>query len=100
MIKRGNHWEKNQWEKTKREIANSFKTATFSSLVMSVFVYFALRITVSFVDMKTFIGVFLQTLIAGTAGVLIYFLSSWLVKSPELMAAKSLFINRFVKNDR
>jgi len=59
----------------------------------SFFVYIVLRIIVYFVDMQSFLGVFLQTLISGIFGFFIYFLIMHWFKSAELKRIKSLFLS-------
>jgi len=51
----------------------------------------------SLVDMQTFIGVSIQTIIAGTAGLLFYFIASLLLHFPEVDPVRKL-IPQTLKN--
>jgi hypothetical protein len=53
--------------------------------------YFARQASAGFVNMSTFFGILLQTALAAGAGILVYFLIAFLLKSPELKIIKSAF---------
>ncbi|MBU0476511.1 murein biosynthesis integral membrane protein MurJ [Patescibacteria group bacterium] len=80
-----------------KEIWYSFGKILTASLVMVFFTYFSLQIIANFVNMQTFLGVFLQTGIAGLLGIFIYILIAFFLKSPELQAVKSSILKQFSK---
>jgi len=68
------------------KIWQSFWKIFLSSLMAGFFTYFSLRIASGFINMNTFSGVFIQTIFGGTIGILIYILSSFLFRSPEIIS--------------
>ena len=75
-----------------QDIWQSFKKIIFASILMSIFTYLTLHIVSDFVDMRTFLGVFTQMVLAGLIGVSVYFLSTFLLKSPEIKTIKRLIL--------
>jgi len=67
-----------------KQIGISFFKTVFSSILMSVFVYLILRFVAQFVNMQSWVGVFLQTIFAGGGGVLIYFFFAYILKLEEV----------------
>jgi len=67
-----------------KNIGGSFLRAIGLSLVMLIVVQISKGLFGSLVDMQTFIGVSIQTVIAGTAGLLFYFVVSLLLHFPEV----------------
>jgi len=72
----------------------SFKKIIFASFLMSVFTYLTLQVAADFVDMETFLGVFLQAFLAGFVGVFIYLLAAFLLRLPEVKIIKRQFMRR------
>ena len=79
------------------KIWKSFKKIILASILMLVFTYFTLQIAAIFVNMKTFLGVFLQSSLAGLVGVFVYVLAALFLKSPEIKTIKSLVLKQFRK---
>ncbi|MFH1462141.1 MAG: murein biosynthesis integral membrane protein MurJ [bacterium] len=71
------------------EIFSSFKKIAMAAVLMGFSVYFSLSLTAEFISIQTFLGIFLQTAIAGGVGVFVYILITYLLKSPELKTIKS-----------
>ena len=67
-------------------IKKSFLKILSASILMSVFVYLSLYFVAEFVNMQTWIGVFLQTIFAGGIGVLIYFFFAYILNLEEARA--------------
>lgn len=78
-----------------KEVVDSLIKILIASVIMSFFVYFVIQISANFVNMQKFWGVFLQTLLAGLAGILVYFLISLILKLPEIKTIKLSFIKQF-----
>jgi putative peptidoglycan lipid II flippase len=78
-----------------REILLSLKNVLFYSLFLAVSTYFSLYLASLFVDMRTFWGVFWQTLFAAFSGILFYLFSSYILKSKELKTIASSLSKRF-----
>ncbi len=62
----------------------SVQKVIIASALMTIFVYWVIKLSGFFLDLHTFIGVFAQTLIAGIAGVLVYIAVLVIMKSSEL----------------
>ncbi len=80
-----------------KEILNSLIKILIASILMSVGAYFSLKILAEIVNMQTFLGVFLQTLISGLFAVLIYYLTALYLKSSELESFKFSLLSKFRK---
>jgi len=80
-----------------KEICQSLIKILISGTLMIPFIYLILKIAAIFVNMQTFLGVFLQTISAGLAGAFIYVATTTLLKSPELKAIKSSILSQFTK---
>ena len=77
------------------ETWQSFKKIFFSTVLLGVSTYLILKIVAPLVNMQTFFGVLIQTVLAGMAGILVYILVSSLLKSPELKIIKSSILKQF-----
>ncbi len=80
-----------------KEILKSIKNILIASVSMIFIVYFSLKILASLVNMQTFLGLFIQTILAGGIGILAYILISFLLKSPEIKTIRNLIISGIKK---
>ncbi|MDD2647149.1 MAG: murein biosynthesis integral membrane protein MurJ [Patescibacteria group bacterium] len=80
-----------------KNIFRSFLKIIIMSLAMAVFIQLFKNIMGGLVNMQTFLGVFLQSLIAGLVGVAIYFILSLLFKCQEVETVKRIFARVFNK---
>ena len=76
-----------------REILSSVRRILLATFLMALTVFFVLYLAASFLDLKTFFAVFLQALLAGIAGVVVYIVISFFLKSPELKIIKASIMN-------
>ena len=67
-----------------KEILISLKKILIAGILMTGSTYFLIKILASFVNMQTFLGIFLQTMVAILFGILIYLLIAFYLKSPEV----------------
>jgi len=67
-----------------RKIINSISRITFASLGGGLLCYFTLQLVEKFLATETFIGIFLQGLLAGLLGLLGYWLFSIILRSEEM----------------
>ena len=77
------------------ETWQSFKKIFFSTVLLGVSTYLILKIVAPLVNMQTFFGVLIQTVLAGMVGILVYILVSFFLKSPELKIIKSSILKQF-----
>ena len=73
-----------------KKITYSFLKIILASLIMGVGVYFSLYLIADFLNTKTFLGIFFQVCFAGIIGILIYIITSIILKSPEVKKLKFL----------
>jgi putative peptidoglycan lipid II flippase len=66
-----------------RSILDSLVKTVLSCAIMAVVVYAMLNALALFLDTRTFVGIFLQALISAVLGLVVYFLSSLVLKSEE-----------------
>ena len=78
-----------------KEILQSLGRILSAGILMITAVYFIRQIIGEFVDMQTFFGVFCQAVLAGLAGIFIYFLIALFLKSPEIKTIKFSFFKQF-----
>jgi putative peptidoglycan lipid II flippase len=78
-----------------KNIFKSFLKIIAMSLIMAVFIQIFKNIIGSMVNMQTFLGVFLQSLIAVLGGIIIYFVLSLLFKCQEVELFKRFFVKVF-----
>lgn len=64
-------------------VAKSVFKIIISCLLMAIMVYILLYFADLFFNTRTFIGIFLQSIIAASGGIITYFISTFLFKSPE-----------------
>ncbi len=69
-----------------KNILNSFSKIILACILMGITIYAFLYVLDLFLNTRTFIGIFLQAAIAAIAGIIIYFVSTLLLKSPESVA--------------
>ena len=74
-----------------KEILRTLKKTLLASLVMAVLIYVLRQalVAVELVDMKTFLGVFLQLAISSLVGISAFVLVAYLLKMPEVKTIKS-----------
>jgi len=75
-----------------KEILISLKKILIAGILMTGSTYFLIKILASFVNMQTFFGVFLQTMVAILFGILIYLLVAFYLKSPEVKIIRSAIL--------
>ena len=75
-----------------KEILISLKKILIAGILMTGSTYFLIKILASFVNMQTFFGVFLQTMVAILFGILIYLLIAFYLKSPEVKIIRSAIL--------
>jgi len=81
-----------------REIGQSLKKIILATILMGAATYFSLSLLANFIITQTFLGLFIQTILAGIIGVLVYILATYLLKSPELKTIKSSILGQFRKS--
>jgi len=74
-------------------LVKTFAKITIWSVVMGLIVWGTMHYVANFVDMSRFWGIFIQTVISGTIGLVIYLLLSLLFQSDELNWALTRRIN-------
>ncbi len=79
------------------KIWHSLKKIIISTILMGAATYFSLSLLSNFIISQTFLGLFIQTILAGIIGVLVYILATCLLKSPELKTIKSSILGQFRK---
>lgn len=67
-----------------KEIWQSALKIVLASILMGLVVYFVCRISADFLDIRTIGGILIQTSLAFFSGALVYFLTTRLLKSPEI----------------
>jgi len=72
------------WQPSK--ILDSLWKIILACLLMAITIYALLYVLDLFLNTRTFIGIFFQAAIASIAGIIIYFVSTLLLKSPESVA--------------
>jgi putative peptidoglycan lipid II flippase len=78
-----------------KQIRSSFWKILIACLFLAVSTFLTLIVVADFVNMETFIGVLLQTVIAAVAGVVTYLLITFLFDSPEFEIFKSSISKQF-----
>jgi putative peptidoglycan lipid II flippase len=77
-----------------REIKQSFKKILLATIFMSIFTYLTLYLIGGVVDVRTFEGVFIQTVSTTLIGISIYILITYFLKSPEIKIIKNLIFKK------
>jgi len=78
------------------EIRQSLNKVLLSSLFLVFFAYLIRTIVANFVNMRTFAGVFIQTISTGIIGLLAYVVSALFLKSAEIKSIEKLLLNNFL----
>ena len=73
-------------------ILKSFSKIILATLLMGIVTYSFLYILDLFLDTHTFIGIFLQGVLAAIAGIVVYCLAMILLKSSEILAIKQVIL--------
>ena len=81
----------------KKEIFASSVKISLASIIAGLAAYQTLYLTAPLVDMRTFAGVLIQGSAAGTAGILVYLLLMWILKSKELVLLRGALRRRIFK---
>jgi len=81
-----------------KEIFESCIKILASSILLGFACYFVRQYVAGFVDMQTFVGVFSQAALASIAGVIVFIISAFALKSPEIKALKTV-ISRKINGD-
>ncbi len=79
------------------KIWHSFKKIILATILMGLATYFGLSLLANFIISQTFLGLFIQTILAGIIGMLVYILVTYLLRSPELKIIKSSILGQFRK---
>lgn len=84
-----------------KKIFNSLKKILLATILLIFFSYLGLKISANFFDTRTFFGLFLQTVLAGSLGISVYLLITTFLKSEEQKAIFSVFTRykKFVRLD-
>jgi len=80
-----------------RKTSYSLIKILVASFFMTGIGYFVLQVVSGFVNMQTFVGIFVQTVFSAAAAVLVYLLVTYIFGSPELRNMKSSFLEQFKK---
>jgi len=80
-----------------KNLAYFFLKVLIVVLGMSLFAFVIRQISSEFVNMRTFLGVFLQTIFTGGGGLAVYFLIAHFLNFPELKAIKLAFLEQLKK---
>ena len=81
-----------------KEIFESCIKILASSVLLGLASYFVRQYIAEFVNMQTFAGVFFQAALASMAGVIVFIISAFALKSPEIKALKTV-ISRKINGD-
>ena len=76
------------------DLSNSLVKILIASAIMAIVAFLVRQGLVIFkiVELQTFMGVFLQLTLSGLAGVLVYIIASYFLKSEELKTIKESFL--------
>lgn len=85
----------NWWQP--KYILKSFSKIILATLLMGLVTYSLLYILDLFLDTHTFIGIFLQGVLAAVAGITVYCLIMILLRSPEILGIKRVFLKSIFK---
>lgn len=83
----------------KKEIWQSLKKIIIASLLMVIFSYLIRQSIAPFVNMQTFLGIFFQTALAGSLGIVAYLVFTHYFGSPEIKSIKQSILNKFWKDN-
>ena len=81
-----------------KEIFESSIKILAASTLLGFACYNVRQFVASFVDMQTFLGIFIQMSLAGLAGVVVYIVAALLLESPEVHALKQAVYKKINRN--
>ena len=81
------------------EVFSSIKKILIAGVIMIIVAYFVRQFVVNFVNMHTFFGIFVQTLLTALAGFSVYFLIAFLTRSSEIKTIKSAILKQFGRSE-
>lgn len=81
-----------------KEIFESCIKILASSILLGFACYFVRQYIAEFVNMQTFLGIFSQAALAGIAGVIVFIISAFALKSPEIKALKTVISRKINGN--
>jgi putative peptidoglycan lipid II flippase len=81
-----------------REIFESGIKILAASILLGFTCYIVRQNVSQFVNMQTFLGVFIQMSLAGLAGIIVYVIATLLLKSPEIKALKGVVYKKINGN--
>jgi putative peptidoglycan lipid II flippase len=79
-----------------KEISDSLYKILIATLVMGIITFIVRQLLGSIVSLQTFWGIFFQLIVSGTVGVIVYALSTYLLKSPENKAILDSLAKKFL----
>ena len=77
-----------------KEIFNSAKKIFLASIIMIIPAYFSRQVVANFVDMETFLGIFIQTSLTIIIGASVYILAVSFLELPEIKNIKICILKR------
>jgi len=77
-----------------KEIFESFVKILASATLLGLACYFVRQLTANFVDMQTFAGIFIQASLASLAGIFVYVIAAFILKSSEIKALKTIIYRK------
>lgn len=82
-----------------REILGALKKILIGVFLMGIFSYLTILLSENFLNLNSFLGILLQTILVSVVGISIYILSTLFLKSPEI---KTIFysISKQLKNEK
>ncbi len=83
-----------------KQILKSLIKISIAAIIMFVFAYFIRQISVMFVNLETFKGVFYQAVFSFLIGCLVYFFITFILKSPEIKIIKLSFLKQFTNAEK
>ena len=81
-----------------KEIFDSFIKILASGVLLGLTCYFVRQIVANFVNMQTFWGIFSQAALASIAGVIVFIISAFALKSPEIKTLKTVIFRKINGN--
>ena len=79
-----------------KEIYDSLHKILIASFIMAVFTFIVRQSLGSMVSLQTFWGIFLQLIVSGSVGVVVYAITTHLLKSPESKTIVNSFLKKFL----
>lgn len=78
-----------------KEIWISFQKIIVASILMTVSVYFTLQLIANFININAPLGILIQGFFAALIGMLVYILTAYFLRSPEISVIKSAILKQF-----